>query len=93
MQGCVCQLLLVNALAYGLEMCMAAGTICIPPLLLQVGMEESYMTMVLGESTQQGQYFLFPFKQGSHNNHLIHTSVLSCRKASFWMVQVFGFCT
>ncbi|XP_046882424.1 solute carrier family 45 member 3 isoform X2 [Hypomesus transpacificus] len=48
MQGCVCQLLLVNALAYGLEMCMAAGTICIPPLLLQVGMEESYMTMVLG---------------------------------------------
>ncbi|XP_062317933.1 solute carrier family 45 member 3 isoform X2 [Osmerus eperlanus] len=48
MQGCVCQLLLVNALAYGLEMCMAAGTICIPPLLLHVGVEESYMTMVLG---------------------------------------------
>lgn len=51
MQGRVCQLLLVNALTCGLEVCMAAGTFYIPPLLLQAGMEERYMTMVLGEST------------------------------------------
>lgn len=51
MQGRVCQLFLVNALTCGLEVCMAAGTFYIPPLLLQAGMEERYMTMVLGEST------------------------------------------
>ncbi|KAM6980790.1 solute carrier family 45 member 3 [Aplochiton taeniatus] len=42
------QLLLVNVLTCGMEVCMAAGTVCMPPLLLKAGMEERYMTMVLG---------------------------------------------
>lgn len=43
------KLLLVNALSCGLEACLAAVTVYVPPLLLQAGMEERYMTMVLGE--------------------------------------------
>lgn len=43
------KLLLVNTLSCGLEVCMAAGTVYIPPLLLQAGMEERYMTMMLGK--------------------------------------------
>ena len=44
------QLLLVNLLTFGLEVCLAAGTTYVPPLLLEVGVEEKFMTMVLGES-------------------------------------------
>ncbi|XP_067444716.1 solute carrier family 45 member 3 [Thunnus thynnus] len=47
LKGLVWKLLLVNTLSCGLEVCMAAGTVYIPPLLLQAGMEERYMTMVL----------------------------------------------
>lgn len=47
--GLVWRLLMVNTLSCGLEACMAAGTVYIPPLLLQAGMEERYMTMVLGK--------------------------------------------
>lgn len=43
------KLLLVNTLSCGLEVCMAAGTVYIPPLLLRAGMEERYMTMMLGK--------------------------------------------
>ena len=42
-------LLLVNVMTCGLEVCLAVGTIYIPPLLLEAGLEERYMTMVLGE--------------------------------------------
>ena len=31
-------------------MCLAAGITYVPPLLLEVGVEEKFMTMVLGES-------------------------------------------
>ncbi|XP_071231072.1 solute carrier family 45 member 3-like isoform X2 [Salvelinus alpinus] len=58
MQGRVCQLLLVNALTCGLEVCMAAGTFYIPPLLLQAGIEERYMTMVLGVGPILGLIFV-----------------------------------
>ena len=44
------QLLLVNLLTFGLEVCLAAGITDVPPLLLEVGVEEKFMTMVLGES-------------------------------------------
>lgn len=44
------QLLLVNLLTFGLEVCLAAGITYAPPLLLEVGVEEKFMTMVLGES-------------------------------------------
>ena len=49
MQGLVWEVLLVTTLSCGLEVCMATGTVFIPSLLLQAGMEERYMTMVLGE--------------------------------------------
>jgi len=42
------QLLLVNSLTFGLEVCLAAGITYVPPLLLEVGVEERFMTMVLG---------------------------------------------
>ncbi|KAM3878000.1 solute carrier family 45 member 3 [Diretmus argenteus] len=58
MQGLVGKLLLVNALTCGLEVCMAAGTVYIPPLLLEAGMEERYMTMVLGLGPGLGLIFV-----------------------------------
>ncbi|XP_073471892.1 solute carrier family 45 member 3 [Aquarana catesbeiana] len=42
------QLLLVNSLTCGLEVCLAAGITFVPPLLLEAGVEEKFMTMVLG---------------------------------------------
>ncbi|NP_001091665.1 solute carrier family 45 member 3 precursor [Danio rerio] len=47
MHGRTSQLFLINALTCGLEVCLAAGTIYIPPLLLEAGVEERFMTMVL----------------------------------------------
>lgn len=49
MHGRISQLFLINALTCGLEVCLAAGTIYIPPLLLEAGVEERFMTMVLGK--------------------------------------------
>lgn len=42
------RLLLLNSLTFGLEVCLAAGITYVPPLLLEVGVEEKFMTMVLG---------------------------------------------
>uniref|UniRef100_A0A8C4QWD3 Zgc:77158 n=1 Tax=Eptatretus burgeri TaxID=7764 RepID=A0A8C4QWD3_EPTBU len=42
------QLVLINALTGGLEICVAACITYVPPLLLESGVEERYMTMVLG---------------------------------------------
>ncbi|XP_063811219.1 solute carrier family 45 member 3 isoform X2 [Pseudophryne corroboree] len=42
------QLILVNSLTCGLEVCLAAGITFVPPLLLEAGVEEKFMTMVLG---------------------------------------------
>lgn len=39
-----------STLTFGLEVCLAAGITYVPPLLLEVGVEEKFMTMVLGES-------------------------------------------
>ncbi|KAK2874873.1 hypothetical protein Q8A67_022026 [Cirrhinus molitorella] len=47
MHGRISQLFLINALTCGLEVCLAAGTIYIPPMLLEAGVEEQFMTMVL----------------------------------------------
>ncbi|KAG7477717.1 hypothetical protein MATL_G00072620 [Megalops atlanticus] len=54
----VAQLILVNVLTCGLEICMATGTIYIPPLLLESGMEERFMTMVLGVGPVLGLVFV-----------------------------------
>ena len=45
------RLVLLNSLTCGLEICVAAGITYVPPLLLEAGVEEQYMTMVLGGST------------------------------------------
>ncbi|XP_016429300.1 solute carrier family 45 member 3-like [Sinocyclocheilus rhinocerous] len=47
MHGRISQLFLINTLTCGLEVCLAAGTIYIPPMLLEAGVEERFMTMVL----------------------------------------------
>ncbi|XP_028854437.1 solute carrier family 45 member 3 [Denticeps clupeoides] len=47
-EGRLLQLLLVSTLTSGLELCLAVGTVYLPPLLLQAGLEEHFMTMVLG---------------------------------------------
>ncbi|KAM3924410.1 solute carrier family 45 member 3-like [Leptodactylus fuscus] len=41
-------LVLLNFMTCGLEICVAAGITYVPPLLLEAGVEEQYMTMVLG---------------------------------------------
>uniref|UniRef100_A0A8C5M9A5 Solute carrier family 45 member 3 n=1 Tax=Leptobrachium leishanense TaxID=445787 RepID=A0A8C5M9A5_9ANUR len=41
-------LIFLNFLTCGLEICVAAGITYVPPLLLEAGVEEQYMTMVLG---------------------------------------------
>lgn len=45
------RLVLLNSLTCGLEICAAAGITYVPPLLLEAGMEERYMTMVLGKDS------------------------------------------
>ncbi|NWV59951.1 S45A3 protein, partial [Malurus elegans] len=52
------QLLLVNSLTFGLEVCLAAGITYVPPLLLEVGVEEKFMTMVLGIGPVLGLLFV-----------------------------------
>ncbi|XP_074833548.1 solute carrier family 45 member 3 [Carettochelys insculpta] len=52
------QLLLVNSLTFGLEVCLAAGITYVPPLLLEVGVEEKFMTMVLGIGPILGLIFV-----------------------------------
>ncbi|KAJ3597082.1 hypothetical protein NHX12_003482, partial [Muraenolepis orangiensis] len=42
------RLVLLNSLTCGLEICVAAGVTYVPPLLLEAGVQERYMTMVLG---------------------------------------------
>jgi len=53
MHGRISQLFLINALTCGLEVCLAAGTIYIPPMLLEAGVEERFMTMVLGKGLKK----------------------------------------
>ncbi|KAM4701359.1 solute carrier family 45 member 3 [Discoglossus pictus] len=53
------QLLLVNSLTCGLEVCLAAGVTYVPPLLLEAGVEEKFMTMVLGIGPILGLLFVY----------------------------------
>ncbi|XP_018581585.2 solute carrier family 45 member 3 [Scleropages formosus] len=52
------RLLLLNSLTCGLELCVAAGITYVPPLLLEAGVEEQYMTMVLGIGPVLGLLFI-----------------------------------
>ncbi|KAM4748775.1 solute carrier family 45 member 3-like [Rhinophrynus dorsalis] len=51
-------LVLLNFLTCGLEICVAAGITYVPPLLLEAGVEEQYMTMVLGIGPVLGLIFV-----------------------------------
>uniref|UniRef100_A0A3P9IRU9 Zgc:77158 n=1 Tax=Oryzias latipes TaxID=8090 RepID=A0A3P9IRU9_ORYLA len=51
-------LVLLNSLTCGLEICVAAGITYVPPLLLEAGVEERYMTMVLGIGPVLGLLFI-----------------------------------
>ncbi|KAJ4937451.1 hypothetical protein JOQ06_002086 [Pogonophryne albipinna] len=53
-----CRLVLLNSLTCGLEICVAAGITYVPPLLLEAGVEERYMTMVLGIGPVLGLLFI-----------------------------------
>ncbi|XP_010881801.2 solute carrier family 45 member 3 [Esox lucius] len=52
------RLVLLNSLTCGLEICVAAGITYVPPLLLEAGVEEQYMTMVLGIGPVLGLVFI-----------------------------------
>uniref|UniRef100_H3BF76 Solute carrier family 45 member 3 n=1 Tax=Latimeria chalumnae TaxID=7897 RepID=H3BF76_LATCH len=51
-------LVLLNFLTCGLEICIAAGVTYVPPVLLEAGVEEQYMTMVLGIGPVLGLVFI-----------------------------------
>ncbi|XP_068125657.1 solute carrier family 45 member 3 [Hyperolius riggenbachi] len=52
------QLILVNSLTCGLEICLAAAITFVPPLLLEAGVKEEFMTMVLGIGPILGLLFV-----------------------------------
>ncbi|XP_053320852.1 solute carrier family 45 member 3-like [Spea bombifrons] len=52
------RLIFLNFLTCGLEICVAAGITYVPPLLLEAGVEEQYMTMVLGIGPVLGLIFV-----------------------------------
>ncbi|KFP82617.1 Solute carrier family 45 member 3, partial [Apaloderma vittatum] len=76
------QLLLVNSLTFGLEVCLAAGITYVPPLLLEVGVEEKFMTMVLGIGPVLGLVFV-PLI-GSASDHW--QSSYGRRRPFIWML-------
>ncbi|XP_062843005.1 solute carrier family 45 member 3 [Trichomycterus rosablanca] len=58
-------LFLVNILAFGLEICLATSVIYIPPMLLEAGVQERFMTMVLGVGPILGLIFVPPLGSAS----------------------------
>lgn len=60
-------LVLLNSLTCGLEICVAAATTYVPPLLLEAGVEERYMTMVLGIGPVLSLFFT-PFVGSASDN-------------------------
>ncbi|KAI5093299.1 solute carrier family 45 member 3 precursor, partial [Silurus meridionalis] len=65
MRSRLLDLYLVNVLTCGLEICMATGTIYIPPMLLEAGVQERFMTMVLGVGPVLGLIFVPPLGSAS----------------------------
>uniref|UniRef100_A0A4W4FDS9 Solute carrier family 45 member 3 n=1 Tax=Electrophorus electricus TaxID=8005 RepID=A0A4W4FDS9_ELEEL len=65
MRGKLLDLFLVNVLTCGLEICIATGTIYIPPMLLEAGVQERFMTMVLGVGPVLGLIFVPPLSLAS----------------------------
>lgn len=65
MRNRLLDLFLVNVLTWGLEICMATSTIYIPPMLLEAGVQERFMTMVLGVGPVLGLIFVPPLGSAS----------------------------
>ncbi|XP_026788367.2 solute carrier family 45 member 3 [Pangasianodon hypophthalmus] len=65
MRSRLLDLFLVNVLTCGLEICMATSTIYIPPMLLEAGVQERFMTMVLGVGPVLGLIFVPPLGSAS----------------------------
>ncbi|XP_074971774.1 solute carrier family 45 member 3 isoform X2 [Phalacrocorax aristotelis] len=80
--NCKTQLLLVNSLTFGLEVCLAAGITYVPPLLLEVGVEEKFMTMVLGIGPVLGLIFVPLIGSASDHWH----SSYGRRRPFIWML-------
>ncbi|XP_075998321.1 solute carrier family 45 member 3 [Genypterus blacodes] len=78
------RLVLLNSLTCGLEICVAAGITYVPPLLLEAGVEERYMTMVLGIGPVFG--FLFTPLIGSASDHC--SSSYGRRRPFIWLLSL-----
>ncbi|KAF7659982.1 hypothetical protein LDENG_00289150 [Lucifuga dentata] len=78
------RLVLLNSLTCGLEICVAAGITYVPPLLLEAGVEERYMTMVLGIGPVLG--FLFTPLIGSASDHC--NSSYGRRRPFIWLLSL-----
>ncbi|XP_068169807.1 solute carrier family 45 member 3 [Antennarius striatus] len=77
-------LVLLNSLTCGLEICVAAGITYVPPLLLEAGVEERYMTMVLGIGPVLGLLFI-PLI-GSASDHC--NSRYGRRRPFIWLLSL-----
>ncbi|KAM6937349.1 solute carrier family 45 member 3 [Xenentodon cancila] len=78
------RLVLLNSLTCGLEICVAAGITYVPPLLLEAGVEERYMTMVLGIGPVLGLLFI-PLI-GSASDHC--NSTYGRRRPFIWLFSL-----
>lgn len=78
------RLILLNSLTCGLEICVAAGITYVPPLLLEAGVQEQYMTMVLGIGPVLGLLFI-PLI-GSASDHC--NSIYGRRWPFIWLLSL-----
>ncbi|KAM9854355.1 solute carrier family 45 member 3 [Aulostomus maculatus] len=78
------RLVLLNSLTCGLEICLAAGITYVPPLLLEAGVQERYMTMVLGIGPVLGLLFI-PLI-GSASDHC--TTSYGKRRPFIWLLSL-----
>ncbi|XP_034391217.1 solute carrier family 45 member 3 [Cyclopterus lumpus] len=78
------RLVLLNSLACGLEICLAAGITYVPPLLLEAGVEERYMTMVLGIGPVLGLLFIPLIGSASDQCH----SSYGRRRPFIWLLSL-----
>uniref|UniRef100_H3CTS7 Zgc:77158 n=1 Tax=Tetraodon nigroviridis TaxID=99883 RepID=H3CTS7_TETNG len=78
------RLILLNSLTCGLEICAAAGITYVPPLLLEAGVEERYMTMVLGIGPVLGLLFIPLIGSASDDCH----SSYGRRRPFIWLLSL-----
>ncbi|XP_040019132.2 solute carrier family 45 member 3 [Gasterosteus aculeatus] len=78
------RLVLLNSLACGLEICVAAGITYVPPLLLEAGVQERYMTMVLGIGPVLGLLFIPLIGSASDQCH----SSYGRRRPFIWLLSL-----